>query len=193
MNASEAISNSSGIIIQLIDRIKDRQTAALVAQLQAHHFTIQHELVRLESENANLALDKRNFESQILKMKEAHRQEIEKVTSNYANPNQDGLDETSKQMLITLANKDPQTNVTDDDLIQIFGLQKARGDYLFSQLRERSLISINGGQMGRGMFCSVTDAGLKYLKENGLLDAKPQKIIPSRRDSGVFRVRGRAF
>src|SRR5580692_11628670 len=174
MDASEAISNSSGIILQLIDRIKDRQTAALVVQLQKNHFTIQHELVRLESENANLALDKRVFESQVLQVKESHRQaitvldekhrqEIAKMTAANTKPREDELDETSKQMLISLANNDPHNSVTDDELIQIFGLAKAKGDYLFKQLRERRLVDSAGGQMGRGSFWYVTDAGTQYL------------------------------
>src|SRR5580692_2387259 len=131
MNASEAIANSTGIILQLIDRIKDGKTAALVMQLQQNHFTVQHELVRLESENANLMLDKRGFESQALQVKESHRQaiaaleekyrqEIVKMTAANTKPKEDELDETAKQMLISLANKDPNNSVTDGELIQIF-------------------------------------------------------------------------
>src|ERR1700733_15405093 len=113
MNVSEAISNSSGIIIQLIDRIKDRQTAALVSQLQTNFFTVQQELVRLESENANLALDKRQFELKISEVKEAHRLEIAKIAATHAKPKEDELEETAMQMLITLAHNPPQNSVTD--------------------------------------------------------------------------------
>jgi hypothetical protein len=71
-------------------------------------------------------------------------------------------------MLVTLANADDHEGVTDGELIQHLGLPKAKGDYLFDQLRRREFVATGGGVMGRGMFWSVTSAGRDYMARHGL-------------------------
>lgn len=199
-----AIKDIVDLCRDLRDEGENRKVAEAISKIQSLTLDLQSEQATLVEKNTELLTEnhqlklsmealKQSHAQAMAQIQEKHRAEMAAITASNARPKEDELDDVCKQMLIALANHDPHDGITDDELIQHFGLQKAKGDYHFAQLRERQLVGSGGGQMGRGAFWFVTDAGLKYLAARGLLDTKPAKPIPPRPPSRSAGFGRRAF
>ena len=157
------IASTAGISKDVIDLL-DKKVVLLADQIA----TFEQENTTLLRENRDLKLENEKLKSQLEK----------------ARPKGDEFDPICNQMLVVLANSRGGDGITDDDLINHFRLPKAKGDYLFAQLRQRKFVDSAGGQMGRGAFWYVTDEGLAYLAKSGLLEAKPSNpLLPQGRSS----------
>jgi hypothetical protein len=73
MTALEAIPKVATLLARLIDRVKDRQTAALVQQIQQHQFVIQQGLM---DANAKISKMEDEHPKAIAALKEEHRKAI---------------------------------------------------------------------------------------------------------------------
>jgi hypothetical protein len=138
-----------------------------------------------ESERAaENAANYAQLEKEYANEKNSLKDEIAKLKATQPQPKTDELDDICKKMLVALANFNGPNGITDGELIQSLGLQKAKGDYLFDQLIKRKFVDTDGANMNRGTFWQVTDTGREYMAKLGLLDAKPAPLHPSAYDGG---------
>jgi hypothetical protein len=143
------IATTAGLAKDVIDLL-EKKAGLLSEQVSA----LEQENTTLLRENRGLNTENQNLKNQL----------------QTARPKVDQLDDIATKMLVTLANfDDTEDGITDGELIQRLGLPKAKGDYHFDQLRKRHFVASGGGQMGRGSFWFVTDAGREYMAQAGLL------------------------
>ncbi len=154
--------------VSAADTVKDfvrvAQTAGLskdvIDLLEKKSVLLAEQVASLQQENTSLLRENRNLKLE--------NEELRRQLQN-ARPKGDELDDIYNKMLVALANFKGGDGITDGELIEHFGLPKAKGDYLFAQLRNRKFVQSGSGQMGRGWFYHVTDAGLQYLAARNLI------------------------
>lgn len=142
------IAQTHGLAKDVIDLLEKK--AGLLAEQVA---SLEQENAALLRQNRQLKVENENFKKQ----------------PQIAQPASDELDEICSKMLVTLANYNGRDGITNHELIQHLGLQKAKGDYHFDQLVKRKFVHTSSGVMGRGMFYHVTSAGRDYMAKKGLL------------------------
>lgn len=191
-DVSKAIASSTTLLVKLIDRIKDRETAALAAELQSTYFTIRQELIRLQSENANLALDKRNLDTQLFNLKQSHvnettelRAEISRLKAQPSPRQADELEQGTIAVLKFLF--DAAQDVSGRQIARQFNMHPSVLDHYIDKLLEKRLIE-QATVGGTGADCSfrIESKGRDYIIKSGLFD--PNQRPPQRPPNDPHRL-----
>lgn len=194
MTGLEAIPIVNGLIADLIKRAKDRETQALVQEIQSHQLVIQTELVEARAKIAKMDADHANA---ITAIREGHRlktvefdSQIEQLKTQLFEKQRDRLDEGCDKMLVAIAYTE---EIHLQELIQWLGLQKLPAERMFDQLIKRGFIA-HGliGSPGKGYAFHTTAAGREYMDKANLLNAKPERPFtqrPPSRPAGFGRRR----
>ena len=65
MTALEAIPKISELLVLLVKRVKDRETGALVQQIQQYQLVLHQELIQIQARCAELESENRKLKAQI--------------------------------------------------------------------------------------------------------------------------------
>jgi len=138
------LGSTAGLSKDVIDLLQTK-AALLAEQVTA----LEQENTALLRENRQLKLENENLKGQL----------------QNARPKSEALDDICNQMLLRVANS---RNITNNELIQAFGLGKAKGDFLLDKLWKRNFIR-SPGAIARGSLLMVTTDGREYLANIGLI------------------------
>jgi hypothetical protein len=185
MTTQEAIAQISALMIQLIERVKDGKTAALVQQMQSLNQTIQSgyfaaEQKSLERQQEAFDLNRKllqiedEYKRAITALQEKHHAEIAKITQSNARP-KDALHPKAQEILLYLFKA--AREVTEREITQKFQLEKSVAGYHLDELWKKKFITGNpviilGGfgpeRSAPSPKYEITGEGRKYIVENGL-------------------------
>jgi hypothetical protein len=151
-----------------LDRMVDSGTA--IPKIRNQIAFIGREVAALQADYASLAEAHTKLQDEhpkaIAALKEAHHQEIAKITASNAKP-KDELAQKTREILVYFFNH--ADGVSDGEIARIFQMQLSMAAYHTDILLKKRFIDqiVAGYEAASAMYC-LTDAGRKYVVDNGL-------------------------